>query len=401
MIYLTIAISLFFVFGGLTCSKNNPFAPSVLTGLLWTVTLFLFLAVDHHLPPLSNGFFAILSCWIVGLSLSSLLTQSVTYRQDKYNEPSMMIRNLYLILSLLTLPSLFQFAHTALVGGASGNWALDLRLAALGKGSGFKETYGGWQTLIWPVSYMLELLCYERKRWWRLALALCIYGAFGVVTMSKMVFLSIFLYSGCILFFKGIIRLKHFVLAAIPMVVLFVALQMIRHSSHLSTVAASFLGTYLLGNMSSFDTLAPCSAHHFGENTFRFLYAIPYKLGISDLEPVDTILPWINYPVITNTYTGMYPFYVDFGVVGVILFAAILGAIYGWTFKKAQCGSNFNILIYAVFSHIIITQYVADMFFTNISGFLKLILLLLVPFYVTKNNLLVCKEKVVALFKFW
>lgn len=161
------------------------------------------------------------------------------------------------------------------------------------------------------------------------------------------------------------------------------------------------LGIYLLGNMSSFDTLAPCSAHHFGENTFRFLYAIPYKLGISDLEPVDTILPWINYPVITNTYTGMYPFYVDFGVVGVILFAVILGAIYGWTFKKAQCGSNFNILIYAVFSHIIITQYVADMFFTNISGFLKLILLLLGPFYVTKNNLLVCKEKVVALFKFW
>lgn len=401
MIFVTIAISLFLVFGGLTCSKNNPFAPSVLTGLLWFATLILFLVVDHKLPPLSTSFYLLLSGWILSIGLSSLLTQSVTYREDKYNDPSMMVRNLYLILSLATVPGLLQFANTALVGGGSGNWALDLRLAALGKGSGFKEAYGGWQTLIWPVTYMLELLCFEKKRWWRLALALCIYGLFGAVTMSKMVFLSIFLYSGSILFFKRIIKLKHMVVASIPLVLMLAALQMVRHSSHLSSVVSTFFRTYLLGNMSAFDTLSPCSAHHFGENTFRLFYAIPYKLGISDVEPVKAILPWIEQPLITNTYTGMYPFYVDFGVVGVILFALVLGALYGWTFKKAQCGSNFNILVYAVFSHIIITQYVADMLFTNTAGYLKMILLILVPFYVTKNNLLVCKEKVVALFKFW
>lgn len=400
MIFVTIAICLFFVFAGLTCSKNNPFAPSVLTGLLWLVTLLLFLIVDHQLPPLSTSFFITLSCWVFSLCVSSLLTQSATYRQDKYNDPSKMIRNLYLILSILSFPALLQFANTALVGGGSGNWALDLRLAALGKGSGFKETYGGWQTLIWPVSYMLELLCFKKKEWWRLAIALFIYGAFGVVTMSKMVFLSIFLYTGCILFFKNIIRLKHVALSAIPLVLMFAVLQMVRHSSQFSSVTSSFFRTYLLGNMSSFDTLSPCTAHHWGENTFRLFYAIPYKLGMTDVEPVDAILPWIQTPLITNTYTGMYPFYVDFGLLGVILFALILGALYGWTFKKAQSGSNFNILIYAVFSHIIITQYVADMLFTNTAGYLKMILLLLVPFYVTKNNLLVCKEKVVSFLKF-
>ncbi len=400
MIFVTIAICLFFVFAGLTCSKNNPFAPSVLTGLLWLVTLLLFLIVDHQLPPLSTSFFITLSCWVFSLCVSSLLTQSATYRQDKYNDPSKMIRNLYLILSILSFPALLQFANTALVGGGSGNWALDLRLAALGKGSGFKETYGGWQTLIWPVSYMLELLCFKKKEWWRLAIALFIYGAFGVVTMSKMVFLSIFLYTGCILFFKNIIRLKHVALSAIPLVLMFAVLQMVRHSSQFSSVTSSFFRTYLLGNMSSFDTLSPCTAHHWGENTFRLFYAIPYKLGMTDVEPVDAILPWIQTPLITNTYTGMYPFYVDFGLLGVILFALILGALYGWTFKKAQSGSNFNILIYAVFSHIIITQYVADMLFTNTAGYLKMVLLLLVPFYVTKNNLLVCKEKVVSFLKF-
>ena len=106
------------------------------------------------------------------------------------------------------------------------------------------------------------------------------------------------------------------------------------------------------------------------------------------------ILPWIEKPLVTNTYTGMYPFYVDFGLIGIILFALILGSIYGWTFKKAQNGSNFSILVYAVFIQIIFTQYVADMLFSNTAFYIKLILLLLLPFYITKNNLLSCKEKV-------
>lgn len=395
MIFVPIAICAFFFFGGLTCSKNNPFAPSVLTSALWLGTLLLFLTVDHHLPPLSNYFFIVLSCWIFFQNVSSLCTQSVTYRQHHYNEPSKIMRNVFLILSIITFPSLLQFAHTAVVGGCTGNWALDLRLAALGKGSGFKETYGGWQTLIWPISYMLELLCFKKKSWWRLGIALFVYGMFGVLTMSKMVFLSIFIYSGCILFFKRIIRLKHVAFAFLLLLMVFASLQMVRHSSQLTSVVSSFLGTYLLGNMSAFDTLSPCTADYFGQNTFRVFYAIAYKIGLSGTEPVDAILPWIEKPLITNTYTGMYPFFVDFGIPGVIIFAVVLGAVYGWIFKKAQYGSNFSILVYAVFAHMIVVQYVADMIFTNTAGYLKMLFLLLVAFYVNKHNLLVCKEKVV------
>lgn len=399
MIFLAIAICLFFVLGGLTCSRNNPFAPSVLTSLIWLCCLVLFLTVNHHLPDLSNRFFVVLSVWVTVTSVSSLLTQSVSYKEDRFNDPGLFVRNIYLVISIAFLPSLIHFAQVALANGASGNWALDLRLAALGKGSGFKETYSGWQTVVWPVTYMLELLMFEKKRWWRFALAFSIFALFGVVTMSKMVFFSIFLYSGSILFFKKKIRLKHLVLAIIPLFVVFSFLQMVRHDSQLSSVSSSFLRTYLLGNMSAFDTLTPCSAHCFGENTFRFMYAIPYKLGFTSTEPVEVILPWIEKPLITNTYTGMYPFYVDFGFAGIAIFACVLGGLYGWTFKKALCGSNFNILVYAIFTHIIVSQYVAEMLFTNISGNLKMILMALLPFYLTKHNLLVCKEKVVSFVK--
>ncbi|MBR4714499.1 MAG: oligosaccharide repeat unit polymerase [Paludibacteraceae bacterium] len=399
MVYVIIIVCLFFVFGGLYCSKNNPFAPSVITSLLWLCCMMLYLMIDHRLPPLSSSLCITLLCWILSVNVSSLLTQSVTYRQDQYNDVGFFVRNIYLILAIAFLPSLIRFAQIAIVNGSSGNWALDLRLAALGKGSGFKEPYGGWQIVIWPVSYMLELLCFKKKTWWRLAIPLAIYVMFGAITMSKMVFLSIFLYTGSILFFKRVIKLKHFVMAFVPLITVFIVLQMVRHSSQFSSVTADFVRTYIVGNMSAFDTLRPCSAEHFGENTFRLFYAVLYKTGLSSTEPVEVILPWIEKPLVTNTYTGMYPFYVDFGVAGVIIFAIILGSIYGWTFKKAQCGSNFNILVYAVFSQIVFTQYVADMLFSNTAIYVKMILLLLIPFYVTKNNLLVCKEKVVSIIK--
>lgn len=399
MVYVIIVVCLFFVFGGLYCSKNNPFAPSVITPMLWMCCMLLYLTVDHRLPTLSTAFCVTLLCWIASITISSLLTQSVTYKQDQYNDVGFFVRNVYLVLAIIAFPSLIRFAQIAIVNGSSGNWALDLRLAALGRGSGFEEPYGGWQIVIWPVSYMLELLCFKKKTWWRFAIPLTIYFLFGVVTMSKMVFLSIFLYTGSILFFKKVIRLKHFVMAMVPLAILFISLQMVRHSSQFSAVSSDFIRTYILGNMSAFDTLRPCSAEHFGENTFRLFYAVLYKLGLSSTEPVDVILPWIEKPLVTNTYTGMYPFYVDFGVAGVIIFAIILGGIYGWTFKKAQSGSNFNILVYAVFSQIVFTQYVADMLFSNTAIYVKMILLLLIPFYVTKNNLLVCKEKVVSIIK--
>ena len=399
MVYVIIIVCLFLVFAGLYCSKNNPFAPSVITPMLWMCCMLLYLTVDHRLPTLSTSFCVTLLCWIVSVTISSLLTQSVTDKQDQYNDVGLFVRNVYLVLAIIALPSLIRFAQIAIANGSSGNWALDLRLAALGKGSGFEEPYGGWQIVIWPVSYMLELLCFKKKTWWRFAIPLTIYFLFGAITMSKMVFLSIFLYTGSILFFKKVIRLKHFVMAMVPLAILFISLQMVRHSSQISSVSSDFIRTYVLGNMSAFDTLRPCSVEHFGENTFRLFYAVLYKLGLSSTEPVDVILPWIKQPLETNTYTGMYPFYVDFGVTGVIIFAIFLGGIYGWTFKKAQCGSNFNILVYAIFSQIVFTQYVADMLFSNTAIYVKMILLLLIPFYVTKNNLLVCKEKVVSIIK--
>lgn len=188
--------------------------------------------------------------------------------------------------------------------------------------------------------------------------------------------------------------MKHILIGLSILLVFFFGLQSVRQTVKFSDVHEDFFVTYILSNMSAFDTLQPASAEHWGENTFRFIYAVAYKMGISNIEPVETILKWIYKPVLTNTYSGMYPFFVDFGYWGVLIFSLILGSLYGWAFRKAQMGNNFHILLYAIFLNVIFMQYAAELLFTNLAGYFKLFIGLSIPFLFTKKNLDIAINKV-------
>lgn len=394
MVFVLIIWCLFIFVVGMRCSHNNIFSPSVLTGAIWATALILFVVLGQKLPPLSLNFYLCSFCWISGLSFSSLCAQAATYRDSKLDQPGTLIRNIYLILSVISFPKLINFARAAIANGTSGNWAWDLRLAAIGEGSGFDEAFGGLFVVIWQVCFLMEVLCFEKKKWWRLALITFIYACFGAVTMSKITFLNMFLFSTSILYFKKKISLKHLLSGIGVLLVLFLSLQSIRQAIKFSDMDDNFFVTYIVSNLSAFDTLDSCSAEHFGENTFRFFYAFFNDMGWSNIEPVDILLKWIEKPIKTNTYTAMYPYYVDFGLIGLIIFPLFMGAIYGWLYKKAEMGSNFHIIIYAFVINIIFMQYAADLFFTSLSGNLKLFVFILIPFLCSKHNLLIIKDKI-------
>ena len=89
----------------------------------------------------------------------------------------------------------------------------------------------------------------------------------------------------------------------------------------------------------------------------------------------------------------MYPFYVDFGHAGVIIFSIVIGSFLGWLFKKSLMGSKFYIAFYAITLNVIVMQYAADLLFTNLTSNIKLFIVLAIPFVFTKHNLLVVKNK--------
>lgn len=386
MIYSLIILMFGLMILGFICSDQNILAPSVITSGVWLICLSLFLLLHHNLPQYSSQFVNCLSMWAIGITLSSLLLQSTSFKVMN-SHASMTMRDIYLLISILTFPLLLLWAYDAVRSGVTDSWTMNLRMTAIGRGVD-KDMYDPIYLLVWEVSYGIELMYFDKKKWWRCALPALFFLLYAFFTMSKTYILSFFVFTVTFLFFKHKIKVWHLILGVVGILVLFVLMQSLRESYVMDNSDKNdFLVLYLLSSMSAFDTLQPHSVH-WGENVFRVFYAIFYKLGLSDVEPINTILPFIHHPIVTNTYTGMYPFFVDFGYWGVGIFAWIVGCFYGFLFRAVQLGSKYALLLYAYFAHIILMQYVGDMFFTNIAGVIKFALIALLPFLVEKYQLL-------------
>lgn len=379
---------------GLTCSKNDFTSPSVVTSAVWLACACMFQWAEHPLPPLQTRTIWAIGVWTTCLCFSSLCTQACHYSQSKLNEPSLIIRNIYLALSVLTFPLLLQFASNAIATGETGNWALDLRMAALGKTKTYTEPYENFFVLVWQASFLLEVIATHGHSKKRMFLSGFIFISYGFVTMSKIVITTSLIMAATILYMKKRATGKQITYATLCSVVLITAIQLLRHPELNNGGGANMLAVYTYGNMSSLDTIKPGSAAHWGENTFRIFYAILHKLSIIRTEPVDPLLEWINKPLQTNTYSGLYPFFKDFGATGVAVAATLMGGLYGWIYKKAKSGNNYYIALHAFFIQLIILQFVAEQFLTILSRNLKFILLLAIPFICTKHGLLLLKEKI-------
>ncbi len=364
---------------GLIASKNNILSPSVITPTVWMVVLSLFMILNHNLPPLSGQFLGALALWVTMLCLGSLFTQSLRVRAYPEHKPSRLVLDIFFWISLATYPLFLLFVKEALATGTSGNWAMDLRLAALGRTETFTEVYGGLHIALWHVAYLLELFCYSPKNRHRVIILGLMFLSFGLGTMSKLILLEFIINTVAVLLFKRKVSVKHFVVALGVLLLVFATIQSMRQRDQ-KFDQNNFFVLYVLGNASAFDTLEPGSAEHYGENVFRVYYAITEKLGYSSIEPIDPLLPFIDKPLNTNTYTGMYPFFKDFGYWGVGIFALLYGLIFGWVFKKAQQGTPFFIILNAILVFALATQYVADLVITNIAGYIKQVLLLMLPF---------------------
>ena len=150
---------------------------------------------------------------------------------------------------------------------------------------------------------------------------------------------------------------------------------------------------YMGSGMPSFDNhVNTNSSEHWGENTFCLFYAINNKLGLSDIEPVrpnhDFNVSVINNAKYdTNIYTVIYPFYKDFGYVGIVIFAIITGLLFGYIFKMAQQGDMFGLCLYALFAICLIMEFMDDIFYTTLSQYIQYFLIGIIPFFISKYHL--------------
>ena len=385
MIYALLTWLLILLFVSYYLSNRDLLAPAVVTSGIWVFMLCMFLVLRHSLPSLNQVLLSMF-LWTTCFSFSELLMQSLRFGVSSIEDssPSDRIRDIYFIISVLTYPLLLVFAYQAIKNGTTGMWAMDLRLAVINYNGGH---YGGVYLILWKVAYAIELAYYSKRKRYRFFILLFLYVSMGVLMMSKAVFLELAMITIVILWHKRKIKVKHLLYSLVALLGVFLALHKIRHHQFSEGSENDFMVLYIIGHMSAFDTLDPCSALHFGENVFRIFYAVTYKLGLSPVEPVDTFLPWIQEPIQTNTYTGFYPFFVDFGQKGVALFALIYGSLFGWLYnKKSNDNGMLFVILYAFMFNGLVMQYVAELFLTNFAGYVYTIFFILLPFTFTMKG---------------
>ncbi len=368
----------------LRISKNNLFSPGFITSAIWLVCLLSFVFLRHQLPSLTIQFLGGLFLWTTTFFVFSSIVQQTSIHKEPYHVlPSRLFRDAYFVISLCTFPLLFVFVHNVMTIETEGSLASNLRLAALGQTKSFTEPFAPFYILIWKASYLLELMFYSKKNKYRVFILGGLLISYAAVTMSKAIFMDMFVMTVCLLYLQKKIKLKHIIIGGLCLLFFLMFFQMLREVKG-SSNKNDFLVLYLLSSMSAFDTLQPMSSLNWGENVFRVVYAIMKPLKISDIEPIKPLLPWITKPIQTNTYTCMYPFFKDFGYWGIALFGSFMGFIFGWLFKKVQSGNIFYIMVFAYFASALVLQYVSELFFTQLAGYVKFVFVLAVPFLASK-----------------
>jgi oligosaccharide repeat unit polymerase len=209
--------------------------------------------------------------------------------------------------------------------------------------------------------------------------------------MSKMAFLNIFVATIIVLFFKNKIKTKTILISLAALFVFFTYFQILRSNKvELKNSKHYDLFTlYVLAGMPAFETIQPNSSEYFGQNSLRFFDAVAYKTGLTNRKPQNPILKFVvvnkNKNIYTNVYTTLYPYFKDFGFMGIFYFALFIGFFYGYIYKKALKKDNPMIVTYSILFTALFTQFMNETTFTTISFLIQILILSHIPYWMNKK----------------
>lgn len=393
MLVLALLILLCLSFLGWKIGKDI-FAPFFIVPSVWCVILLLYFLLPHNLFPPETKFPLALILWNISFFATSLFAFYYVQPSSQIAReirPNGSILNIYVWISLLTMPIVIGVTIWTAIVNDPVNMFRYLRIMNTGLDENIEAPNLGVLNYFVSLAYVLLffVLLYSKKKWLIVSIIL-INLLCAFITMAKTTFLCVILSSLYILYMNKILRIKHIVYGMACFIALSFVLQSVRSASSQNQVemvdTSGFLTMYLLTAMSAFEYhTEPCSSYYWGENTFRFIYALGAALG-SDVQPQNTILPFVSVPDETNTYTNMYPFYVDFGMLGVFCFALIYGLLYGLLYKKNITGGKFALIMYSILLNYLIIEFIGEFIFTNLSMELQHLFFAVLPFLITKKN---------------
>lgn len=382
MSLLTSLVLLILSFIGYTNDKKI-LNPLFIMPFIWGIILLLFNIIPHNLYALQTQFLFSVLLWVTSFMMVCYLTSFVKLDVNisLYNKN---IFNIYFYTVTIFAPlALVLLVLEAIKVGPE---LFLIRLRDINTGMDEDNTFS-----LGPLGYVFNfsnVVCliftyyYSKISKIKYFTVLALTFLLGLITLARTNLIILSLSIFVILYFKNILSKKHYFTFIITFIS-FIFLVTVLRDSNPFTEQSSFADTfsiYLFGAMPAFDTLSVDKFSEFGSYTFRFFYAFSNAFG-SSYEVKKNILEYAYVPTPTNVYTIMFPFFFDFGYVGVAVFGLIYGAIFGFFYQMAKLGNSFMIIIYGIICPCLFLQFMGENLFMNISTYLQYTIILLIPNY--------------------
>lgn len=394
-----IVILIVLTLGSWLFARRRWYAPAVLFTGAWLVAISAYAILDHGAHPLRPDTLKAITIWLTGFTLATWVMQSFRFNPLlKGITPSVPVRDMYYYFSLATLPVMI-WAVVMIIRHTGGNPFSALRDANVRENEqGIRTT--GFFVVFWMVSYIMELRVLSKTNLWRVIVLFCINLFYVIISLGKMNMMILFLSTAIILSEKGIIKLKHLFIAVPVLIGLMLSLQLARGSLRSMDNINEFCAIYLGTSIANLNTnVKPHSAEQPGENTFRIYYAVKSKLDGGKTKVVDPILEFKGVQIDkiwygSNTFTALYPFYKDYGIAGIWVFAIFFGLLFGLIFRLSEDGSICALVLYAAWIGSVPMQIIGDTFFSVLSQNIQYLIAVLIPFIMSKYRVFEPKSSV-------
>ena len=353
--------------------------PSVIVSAIWAIILVLYNLLDHDLYQLSNKFHFAVLLWVLSFVVSSLFF----FKKICKNQLFMLEINKKLISSILTAFILINFIGIYKYYSLSGGIAYDM-IANFARGEmeiplviRILQVFQLFSLSLFSIIalYNKQVFCFKYK----IIIFIVSLFIWSVISGNKTgLFQIIFIiFNG--LYFINKISLNKILIGLIILCIAMFYLQTFRsRANHQDSESVEkIISVYILSPLPAFDLVLNGEKQFVSNQTFRFFNVVGDKLGIVDRQN-ESENAWAQVPIYTNVYTVMFPFYSDFGYVGLCIFGFICGCFWSILYNKSFAGQFISRVLYAMFSYTIYLQFFSDYLFNYLSVFFQVFIFLII-----------------------
>ncbi len=140
---------------------------------------------------------------------------------------------------------------------------------------------------------------------------------------------------------------------------------------------------YMVGPIVALDSVRPASTAHLGQQTFRIAYLWLGYMGLNvEVKPIIQAFVPVSSESSTNIYTLYHSYYLEFGLLGVVLCQLLFGVGHGILYRRATLARPRAVWViaYGVSLYPLMMQATTDMYLPNATNWIHFCIIFALTF---------------------